>query len=230
MVGLKARRRTTAGGFRQASWSGGEKRHVSEEIQAEQKKRPWGRPFQKGVSGNPGGRPKKIAEAPLDVPEMPEDISPGERQVLIELWKWGKSGRQGAASALRNFYEFLYGKAGSKQPTRSVVDDVRPETWTKICSLADLFGMPYNPCPACGHIEYGMPRTSVTTQVSKTDSGFVPPSLEDKREIVPAPSPDYGKAQGAEEAALVVLRQQTTSAKEAEENRREHEAGPLPKL
>src|SRR5690348_1400944 len=222
MVGLKARRPLMAGAFHQVSWSAGVRLLVREEV-----KKVVGRPWPKGTSGNPRGRTKKAAEPP---PALPDDALPGEQEALRALWNRAQSGKQGSTAAYKTYLEYLVGKARQREQVHQG-PQLSEETAKRICALAEQFGMPYEPCPKCGHVEHGKPSASVTTQAAKSDSGFVPPNLEAKRETVPAPSPDYGKAQdGTEPKAAPSALRQTTVSNPAEERRREHEAGLLPKL
>jgi hypothetical protein len=133
-----------------------------------------------------------------------------------------KKGEKGISAAVTEINNRLTGKPGTQQATRSLVDDVRPETWTKICSLAEQFGMPYEPCPRCGHVEHGKPHASVPTQQANADTGF--------QAFTPPARPKGPAVDDAEANKAVLMRQTTTSAEQAEAKRQEHEAGVLPKL
>ena len=110
-----------------------------------------GRPFPKGVSGNPEGRRiKRKAPPPFQVTP---DTLPDERQALAALYNKAINGRQGAVQALKTYLEHSVGKAAQKPPApRSIVDDLAPETIERLSYAASRIVGKFH-CPQCGYQE-----------------------------------------------------------------------------
>lgn len=90
-----------------------EKTMVAQNKTAEQKKKPRGKPFQKGISGNPGGRPKGIAEV--------KEMARAHTHTAIErLAFWANSGEPSASVAACNA---LLDRAWGKAPVKFDEED-----------------------------------------------------------------------------------------------------------
>lgn len=80
--------------------------------------KPRGKPFQKGVTGNPGGRPKRTAEE-LDLIAACKGITPAALAVIESIMMEGENERNRLAAA-QAIIERGYGKA-----TQPIEADVR---------------------------------------------------------------------------------------------------------
>ncbi len=81
-----------------------------------------GKPFQKGVSGNPGGRPKVLG----DVQELAREQSPHAINTLAEIMNNEKTPPAGRVAAANALLDRGYGKP--TQPISKTLAKVDPST------------------------------------------------------------------------------------------------------
>ena len=93
---------------------------------SEKPKRGRGRPFEKGTSGNPSGRPKQTQEQ-KDALAMIRDLSPEAAERLREIIRDKHTRPETALKAIEIIFERTYGKAyanevNTDEPIRVIID------------------------------------------------------------------------------------------------------------
>ena len=81
-----------------------------------------GRPFQKGVSGNPGGRPKVLG----DVQELARQQSPEAINTLVTIMQNEKAPHAARVAAANSLLDRGYGKP--TQPISQTLTKIDPST------------------------------------------------------------------------------------------------------
>ena len=81
-----------------------------------------GRPFQKGVSGNPGGRPRVLA----DVQELARQKSPDAIKTLVGIMNNEKAPPAARVAAANSLLDRGYGKPA--QPISQTLTKIDPST------------------------------------------------------------------------------------------------------
>ena len=81
-----------------------------------------GRPFPKGVSGNPGGRPKVLG----DVQELARQKSPDAINTLVEIMNNDKAAPAARVAAANSLLDRGYGKPA--QPISQTLTKIDPST------------------------------------------------------------------------------------------------------
>lgn len=82
------------------------------------KAKPRGKPFAKGTTGNPGGRPARTAEE-IDLIQACKDKTPQALAVLVRIMEGGEKERDQLTAAAM-IIERAYGKA--EQPIKADID------------------------------------------------------------------------------------------------------------
>jgi hypothetical protein len=98
-----------------------------------------GRPFQKGISGNPGGRPKALG----DVQELARQKSPEAINTLTDIMRDGKAPPAARVAAANALLDRGYGKP--TQPISQTLTKVDPSSMSDgdLAAIA-MGGIPIN--------------------------------------------------------------------------------------